>query len=213
MSRCLPGRMVAVALLCALGVGTDLARADSITYALTASWQKIASAGQSVDVQNANGAGYAVLSTATGGPPGGTGGQALGPGEHRFYTLSADLYALGAIPVVVTNGFSGPGTAANPLPVATPVPGAIVTGQIRIATTGTAVQLPANTLVNGIALKARAGNVANGLVGPAGVNVTYDGTGAGFPVEPGGTASFAVGNSNAVWVNGTAGDVFSFEGN
>jgi hypothetical protein len=94
----------------------------------------------------------------------------------------------------------------------------VVTGQVKIATTGTAVQLPANPLVNGLVVKAKTTNAAqtgsySGTVGPPGVTTTYDGTGNGYPLAPGEAASFAVANASDIWVNGTSGDIFSFEGN
>jgi hypothetical protein len=106
-----PCRALAAPLLfCALALP---ARADTASFTLTNSWQKIASAGASIDVQNNNGAGYAVLSTGASGAPSGVAGQVLGPGEHRLYALTADLYARGTVPVVVTSGV-GAGSAASP---------------------------------------------------------------------------------------------------
>lgn len=97
-------------LFCALALP---ARADTTTFTLTGAWQKIASAGASVDVQNNNGAGYAVLSTGTAGTPAGLAGQVLGPGEHRLYALAADLYALGTVRLVVTSGVAASADPSN----------------------------------------------------------------------------------------------------
>lgn len=105
MDRRLAATLVA---LCALA---EPARADSLTFALTSTWQKVASAGQSVDVQNNNAVGFALLSTSASGAPAGASGQALSAGEHRLYTLSSDLYAAGNVRIVVTTGF-GAGPAA-----------------------------------------------------------------------------------------------------
>lgn len=107
---------------------------------------------------------------------------------------------------------------AGTLKVATPTPAGIVTGQVKIATTGTAVALPNVSLVNGIVVKAKTSNATQtsaspGVVGPAGVTTVIDGTGSGYPLAPGEAASFACSNANAVSVNGTAGDVFFYEGN
>lgn len=107
---------------------------------------------------------------------------------------------------------------AGTLKVATPTPAGIVTGQVKIATTGTAVALPNVSLANGIVVKAKISNAAQtaaapGVVGPSGVTTTIDGTGTGYPLAPGEAASFACSNANLVFVNGTAGDVFFFEGN
>jgi hypothetical protein len=95
-----------------------------------------------------------------------------------------------------------------------PVPSSIVTGQAIIAVTGTAVQLPANTLVNGVVVKAKGtNNAACGTVGPSSVTNAYAGAGNGYGVCPGEASSFATNNTSNVWVNGTAGDIFTFEGN
>ncbi len=107
---------------------------------------------------------------------------------------------------------------AGTLKVATPTPASVVTGQVKIATTGTAVALPNVALANGIVVKAKTSNAAQtsaapGVVGPAGVSTVIDGTGPGYPLAPGEAASFACSNANLVFVNGTAGDVFFFEGN
>ncbi|MGU3467605.1 hypothetical protein ACLBXO_22415 [Methylobacterium sp. C33D] len=107
---------------------------------------------------------------------------------------------------------------AGTLKVATPTPASIVTGQVKIAATGTAVALPNVALVNGIVVKAKTSNAAQtaaapGVVGPAGVTTVIDGTGSGYPLAPGEAASFACSNANLVSVNGTAGDVFFYEGN
>lgn len=89
-----------------------------------------------------------------------------------------------------------------------------ITGQVAIAVTGTAIQLPANSLVNGAVVKAKgSNNVACGTVGGSTVTNTYDGTGNGYGICPGEASSFAITNTSALWVNGTAGDIFTFEGN
>jgi hypothetical protein len=82
--------------------------------------------------------------------------------------------------------------------------------QAKIAVTGTAVRLPLNIAKNGIILTAKSTNAANIHVGDSSVNNTEDGTGNGYILEPGASASFAVDNSNKLYINGTAGDVVSF---
>lgn len=106
------------------------------------------------------------------------------------------------------------------LRVATPAPAGVVTGQVKIVTTGTAVQLPTFPLRNGVAIKAHVANAQpdatnklSAMVGPSGVTMQYDGGGNGYPLSPGEGASFACADASNVWVNGTAGDIFSFEGN
>lgn len=98
--------------------------------------------------------------------------------------------------------------------VTTPTPASVVTGQAKIAVTATAVQLGANALVNGLVVKAKSTNSAScGTVGGVGVTNVYDGTGNGYGLCPGEAASFAINNSNVLYFNGTAGDIFTFEGN
>jgi hypothetical protein len=104
------------------------------------------------------------------------------------------------------------------LRVTTPTPTIPVTGQVKIVTTGTPVQLPVFALRNGLVVKAHVANAPqagsySATVGPAGVTTQYDGNGNGYPLSPGEASSFACADSSNVWVNGTAGDIFSFEGN
>jgi hypothetical protein len=92
-------------------------------------------------------------------------------------------------------------------------PATVVCGQVKITTTGTAVQLPANPLVNGVVVKLDPSASGACTIGTAGVTATMDGTGNGYILAPGEAASFAVSDTSAVWVNGSAGSIFSFEGN
>lgn len=98
--------------------------------------------------------------------------------------------------------------------VASSNPATVLAGQVKIAVTGTAVQLPSNALVNGVTIRANNNNAATGgTVGPAGINNTVDGTGNGYILFPGDAIAYGVTNSNAVFVNGTIGDIFSWTGN
>lgn len=100
------------------------------------------------------------------------------------------------------------------IPAFAQLPPTPVTGQVKIASTGTAVRIPYNNLLNGVIVKALAtNNVACGTVGYSGVTNTVDGTGNGYIICPGEASSFAVPNSNSLYVNGTTGDIFTFEGN
>lgn len=95
-----------------------------------------------------------------------------------------------------------------------PIPAVVVTGQAVIAVTNTAVQLGSNALLNGLVIKAKSTNSAScGTVGKSGTTNTYDGTGNGYGLCPGEASSFAIPNSNLIFVNGTVGDIFTFEGN
>lgn len=89
-------------------------------------------------------------------------------------------------------------------------PSSFVTGQITVAATAT--QLAANELRNGVILTARDSNTGNVMVGLSGVNTTQTGSGNGYILEPGGSVSVAVSNSNRIYVIGTASDVVSFIG-
>lgn len=89
--------------------------------------------------------------------------------------------------------------------------GVIVTGQVKVATTGTAVQIStANDLQNGAVVKALAGNAASVVVGASGVNNTVDGTGNGFILPAGDSISVPVNDLSLVYINGTAGDGVTF---
>lgn len=103
--------------------------------------------------------------------------------------------------------------AAVTIPSSIDLPSVIITGQVKIAVTGTAVQLASNSLSVGLIVKSKStNNAALQTTGASTVTFTIDGTGNGYILEPGEAASFAVNNSNVIWVNGTAGDIFSYEG-
>ena len=104
------------------------------------------------------------------------------------------------------------GSVPNPLPVTTPL-ATPINGQIIIAVTNTAVQLPSNSLVNGITVKAKTTNIANGFLGGSTVNTTDTGSGNGYRLLPGEAVAYATSNSNLVYVNGTAGDIYYYNGN
>ena len=97
-------------------------------------------------------------------------------------------------------------------PIGNPTPAAPVSGQIKIAVTGTRIQLPGNVLVKGVIITAKSTNVNAIYVGSNTVNNVGDGTGLGYILEPGASVSAAVGNTNNLYVNGTAGDIISFIG-
>ena len=88
-------------------------------------------------------------------------------------------------------------------------------GQVKIATTGTAVQLSSGSYVlqNGLIVYGKTGNSALGTVGTSAVTDTVDGTGNGMLVPAGAGISVGAGvNINAIYVNGTIGDIFSYVG-
>jgi hypothetical protein len=87
-----------------------------------------------------------------------------------------------------------------------------ISGQTKITSTGVAVQLQSNKLLNGVILTALSTNSAPLVLGGASVSNTIDGTGNGFILEAGAGVSFAVTNTNTIYINGSIGDVVSFAG-
>lgn len=88
-------------------------------------------------------------------------------------------------------------------------------GQSKIASSGTAVNLNGGTtqpLTNGIIITAPSGNTAPIAVGGSGVNNTSGGTGNGYQLAAGASISFAIANTNDIWINGTSGDYVSWAG-
>lgn len=94
-------------------------------------------------------------------------------------------------------------------------PASTFTGQVKIATTGVAVQFPSNQIVNGITGSALSSNTNMMAIGGSTVTSTVDGTGGGQIIEQGGGFAYGwpqITNSNQLWVNGTAGDIITFQG-
>jgi hypothetical protein len=87
-----------------------------------------------------------------------------------------------------------------------------VNGQAKIASTGTAVNLSVGVLTNGVIISAPSGNAAPILLGVASVKNTVDGTGNGYALAAGASISFAIANTNQLWINGTANDYISWAG-
>lgn len=91
--------------------------------------------------------------------------------------------------------------------------GTIIQFQAKIASTGTAVALPANRLTSGLICMAVTSNAAPITIGTASVTNTTNGTGNGAIIQPGAGWSAAVNNSNLIYINGTTGDIVSCWGN
>lgn len=86
-----------------------------------------------------------------------------------------------------------------------------ICGQLKIS--GAPQQLPSNSLPNGLILTAKSTNSGSVIVGTSNaVTTTEDGTGNGTILEKGGSLSWAVSNTNQLWVIGTSGDVLSYSG-
>ena len=92
-------------------------------------------------------------------------------------------------------------------------PAGVITAQVKISVTGTAVCFPSATLYNGVVVKGLSTNAANGTVGTSTVTNTADGTGNGAIIEPGTGVSLGVVNLGTLCVNGTAGDIYFAWGN
>lgn len=89
--------------------------------------------------------------------------------------------------------------------------GAPIVGQI--ATSASPVPLSNHPLKNGVVVKAKPTNVSNIFVGGAGVSVTDDGSGTGYPLAPGEAISLACANTNQIYVVSTGSAVLYFAGN
>ncbi|WP_131114306.1 hypothetical protein [Lichenihabitans psoromatis] len=89
------------------------AYADSMPFQLTPTWQKIATAGQTVDVQNTSGVAVLVSTSSGSAVPALAVGQVLLANQHRLYVLAADLYALSSAAtggtIIVTPGLASAG--------------------------------------------------------------------------------------------------------
>jgi len=176
-----------------------------------------------------NSGGGAYLSVGASAPSWGASGSPLGvsSGDPTSASLSGTSHVwaraatISGAQVSLTTFVAGQGGGSPPpvilpippLEVATPTPAAIYSGQIKIATTNTAVALPSQAFSNGLVVKAKNTNVGNGFVGPSGVTATDDGTGNGYRLLPGEAWSGAPANASAVYVNGTIGDIYYWTGN
>jgi hypothetical protein len=109
-----------------------------------------------------------------------------------------------------TNGSQVTGINANALAATTK------TFQVKIAVTGAEVNGPNLSCVNGVVITSGISNATftslagqvGGVVGPFGVTNAVDGTGTGYPLQPGQGVGFGVTNASDLWFNGVAGDVF-----
>ncbi len=132
-----------------------------------------------------------------------------GTAHHRESVVIADPATDAAVAsVTATNGLQVDVTRIQGSVLA----GAPVVGQGKVAVTGTAVQLGANALTIGVIVTAKSTNGHAIIVGGAGVTNTFDGTGNGYILEAGQSVSFALDNTNRLYINGTAGDLVSFAG-
>lgn len=115
-----------------------------------------------------------------------------------------------AAPGVVIFGSSGEPVNFNAAGGVTPT--AVISGQIKIAVTGTAVPLPANVPGDSITVVAKETNVAKGFVGGTGVTRTDDGTGNSVGLLPTDSVTIVIDDSSKIAVNGSANDIFYYFG-
>lgn len=87
---------------------------------------------------------------------------------------------------------------------------AFFTNQVKVAVTGTAVQFGSNSVNNGAIITANKNNVEKVTLGGSGVTNTVDGTGNGLVLDPGGSISIGINNTNLIYLNGSADDWVSF---
>ena len=95
--------------------------------------------------------------------------------------------------------------------VVLPLPSAPIVGQVVM--TGSAVQLASNVLQNGVTILAYQQNPGKVFVGGSGVTTTDTGSGNGYGLTAGQAVSFAVSNTNALYVIGPSGTFIYFAGN
>jgi hypothetical protein len=91
--------------------------------------------------------------------------------------------------------------------------GSPVAGQVAIASTGTAVPLSATSVAlpsGTVIVRAHSGNSDDGAAGGSDVSNSVDGSGNGYVVEAGKDALIFAEDLADVYVNGTAGDIFSY---
>jgi hypothetical protein len=86
------------------------------------------------------------------------------------------------------------------------------TGQVKIAVTGTAVQLPTHKeLLRGVTITANKNNAGKATIGfSSEVANTVDGSGDGYVLDPGESVEIEISDSNFIYINGSADDWISF---
>lgn len=105
------------------------------------------------------------------------------------------------------------------MPLANSLPqDSVVTGQVKVAVTGTPVQFPQSALKNGLLVVANPTNSGSVIVGPSTITNAVDGTGNGFVLGNGtsplsSSVNINVGVTQTLYLNGTAGDWVTFIGN
>lgn len=99
------------------------------------------------------------------------------------------------------------------LTVTSPMPDFVLCGQRNVAVTSTARAIASGFVENGVVITAKSTNSGYIFVGGGGVTTTDDGNGNGYRLDPGQSISFATGQLDNIFINGTAGDGVYFAGN
>ena len=88
----------------------------------------------------------------------------------------------------------------------------MITGQVKIAVTGTPVVVHLDGLIQGVMFTALSTNLAGMTVGGSSVTNTVDGTGNGDIFQPGTIKSMPTQGLNSLYINGSSGDIISYVG-
>lgn len=120
----------------------------------------------------------------------------------RLNTLGQKAMVASA-PVVIASDQSAIPVTSTPAAL----PSAPVNDRKSVAVTNTAVQLQSHALTQGVIVQALAGNAGIVYVGDSAVTSAN-----GYELDAGQAAAAAVSNTNALWVNGTAGDGVCYVG-
>lgn len=184
------------------------------TRTLDGSGNTIGSTSNALDVNIKSATSITISGTVTANQ-GGTWNVGLNAGSNAIGSITNTSFeATQATPANLNATVVGTGTFATQL-TANPLVSAPLVGQAIIAVSGTAVRLNGGTtqpLTNGIIISAPAGNVAPVSIGTSSVNDTADGTGNGYLLAPGASISFAVNNTNVIYINGQQDDYISWAG-
>jgi hypothetical protein len=86
----------------------------------------------------------------------------------------------------------------------------VFVGQVKIAVTGTAVQLPQNLCLVGITIINRGANAI--FLGAAGVTNTSAGAGNAYEIPSAGQVVMCIDDTSKLYINGTANDYITFIG-
>lgn len=142
-------------------------------------------------------------------------GSAGSSGNVNINQVGGAAFALGqtgavnSLPVVIASNQTAVPTTITANALST----SPLVGQAKIVTTNTAINLNggiSQLLANGIIITAPSINVAPVAIGGVGVTNTGAGAGNGYLLTAGASISFAVTNTNTIYINGSANDFISW---